>query len=67
MELAQESAVVKCGVVDVDKGVVYKVAASRKAQVWSAWRLLAWLILGFVIPVALTWGGRVLKLDGWPL
>ncbi len=64
-ELAQESAVIDCGIVDVDQGVIYKVAASRREQKRSAWRLVVWLLLGFGIPVLLGFGDRVLA--GWPL
>jgi len=64
-ELAQESAVIECGVVDPDQGVIYRVAATRREQVWSAFHLLFWLLFGITIPVILALGGRVLA--GWPL
>jgi hypothetical protein len=65
MELAQESGVIECGIIDVDEGVIYKAAASRREQRSSAWHLLGWLILGLLIPVLLALGGPVLQ--GWPL
>jgi hypothetical protein len=65
LELAQESAVLDCGVVDADKGVVYKAAAARREQVASAWHLVGWLLAGFAMPVVLAGGGRVLA--SWPL
>ncbi len=65
LELAQESAVVECGVVDVDEGVIYKAAASRQEQMASTWRLLAFLLVGFLIPLALAFAGTFL--EGWPL
>jgi hypothetical protein len=64
-ELAQESTVIECGVVDVDEGVIYKAAPTRRQQMASTWRLAGMLLLGFLIPLALASAGRIL--DGWPL
>jgi len=64
-ELAQEPVVLESGVVDADQGVIYKVAASRKKQLWSVWRAAGLLVLGLVIPVLLAAGGHVLR--DWPL
>ncbi len=64
-ELAQESAAVECGVVDVEDGVIFKAAPTRRQQMASTWQLLGLLLLGFLIPVALAWAGRIL--EGWPL
>jgi len=64
-ELAQESAVVELGVVDVDQGVIYRSAKTRHEQLFSSWRLFGWLVLGFAIPVSLAFGDLVLQ--GWPL
>jgi hypothetical protein len=65
LELAQEATVLTYGIVDVDQGVIIKVATSRVAQLRSAWHLLGWLLVGAIIPIALAFGDRVL--DGWPL
>ncbi len=64
-ELAQESAVIECGVIDVSEGVIYKAAASRREQMASAWGLFGLLALGFAIPLVLAYAGKVL--EGWPL
>jgi hypothetical protein len=65
-ELAQESGALDSGIVDTEKGVIYKVAATRSQQVRSIWRLLGWLALGFVISPGLAYGGQLLK-SGWPV
>jgi hypothetical protein len=65
LELAQESAVLECGIVDVDQGVVYKSAATRREQTASVRHLVYFLLLGFVIPILLSLGSNVLA--EWPL
>jgi hypothetical protein len=63
-ELAQQSFVLKGGVVDADQGIVYKTALTRCGQLMSLWQLLAVLLLGFLLPYALAFGGKVFS--GWP-
>jgi hypothetical protein len=54
LELAQEGAVLRAGVVDAEQRVIYKVAQSRKQQIWSAVRLVFWLLTGAaVIPATI--------------
>src|SRR6266852_5549192 len=56
LELAQEGAVIENGVVDVERGVIYKAASSRSQQRRSALVLAAALIAGgLVLPAALAW------------
>jgi len=64
LELAQEAAVLEGGVVDADQGVVYKVASTRRGQIMSLWRLIAFLLLGLLLPLALAFGGKALP--NWP-
>jgi hypothetical protein len=64
LELAQEGGVLTAGVVDAEERMIYKVAASRKQQIWSAVRLALWLLLGAaVIPATLA----ALKGPDWNL
>lgn len=65
-ELAQEGAVLEAGVVDVEQGLIYKVAKSRKVQALSA-VVLAVVLVGCAIflPLGLSWIGTLT--DQWPL
>ncbi|HEX3282265.1 MAG TPA: hypothetical protein VHR36_13605 [Pyrinomonadaceae bacterium] len=57
LELAQEGGVLASAVVDVDQGVIYKVAESRAEQRQSAYKLAAFLVLaGALVPLVLVWG-----------
>ena len=64
-ELEQQSAVIACGVVDADAGVIYKAERSRQRQLLSAWRLFGWMLLGALVPILLAEAGNQ-KLANWP-
>lgn len=49
LELAQEGGVLQAGVVDAEERVIYKIAESRKQQIWSAVRLVLWLLAGAIL------------------
>ena len=49
LELAQQGAVLSSGVVDVNEQVIYKAAASRQKQRYSAVRLVLCVILGAIV------------------
>jgi hypothetical protein len=64
LKIAQEAVVIDGGVVDAEQGVIYKASPSRSGQLASSWRLTAVLLLGFLLPFALAFGGKVLP--DWP-
>jgi hypothetical protein len=64
-ELAQESGVIECGVVDPELQIIYKTAATRTLQLLSVWRIVLWCLAGFAIPIVLANGGRYFP--AWPL
>jgi hypothetical protein len=49
LELAQQGGVLQAGVVDAEERMIYKIAESRKEQIWSAVRLVLWLLAGAAI------------------
>jgi hypothetical protein len=56
LELAQEGGVLGSAVVDVEQGVIYKVADSRGKQRLSAYKLFAFVVLcGAIVPLILVW------------
>ncbi|MEO7970144.1 MAG: hypothetical protein ABI698_02515 [bacterium] len=60
LELAQEGGVLGSAVVDVEQGVIYKVAESRAEQRRSAYKLIALVLLaGAIAPLALEWAGTL--------
>jgi len=64
LEIAQEAVVIDGGVVDTEQGVIYKASPSRTGQLASSWRLSALLLSGFLLPVALALGSKVIP--DWP-
>jgi hypothetical protein len=66
LELAQEAGVIESGVVDAERGVIYKVASSRNRQRLSVvWLAAAVVIGGVVLPLVLARAGTVIS--PWPL
>jgi hypothetical protein len=60
LELAQEGGVLGSAVVDVEQGVIYKVAESRQEQRQSAYKLVALLVLaGAIVPLILAWASTL--------
>jgi len=56
LELAQEGGVLGSAVVDVEQGVIYKVADSRAKQRGSTYKLVAFVVLcGAIVPLILVW------------
>ncbi len=56
LELAQEGGVLGSAVVDVEQGLIYKVAESRAKQRHSAYKLVAFVVLcGAIVPLVLSW------------
>jgi hypothetical protein len=69
--LAQQANVIEGGVVDADKGKIYRVAPTRRGQLMSVWRLSLFILLGFLLPLALAFGRKLLPVDetvsgNWP-
>jgi hypothetical protein len=65
-ELAQEGGVFKCGVVDVDQMVIYRINPSRMWQVISASIPGGFILVsGLIVPWLLSRGATVI--DQWPL
>ena len=60
LELAQEGGVLGSAVVDVEQGVIYKVAESRAEQRHSAYKLVALMLFGgAIVPLILVWASRL--------
>lgn len=64
-ELAQQSAVLISGVVDLDHELIYKSAATRQGQRASIWRLAGLLLLGAGLSILLADGKHLIP--DWPL
>lgn len=64
LEIAQEPRVIDCGVVDVDKGVIYRIAAAPGPRRKSLWHVAGLIVLGLLLPVGAAFGG--LWLSSWP-
>jgi len=64
LEVAQEQRVIDCGIVDVDKGVIYRIAPTARARRKSFWHVTGLIVLGGLIPLAAAFAG--LWLSSWP-
>lgn len=63
--LAQEQAVIQSGVIDVDSGVIYRIATTAKERSESMWRILGLFLVGLVLAPSLALAGSLLP--SWPI
>lgn len=64
-ELAQEQAVIQCGILDPDAEVIYRVAKTKGEQHKSVWRLAGWLLGGAALTALASLPAKLIQ--GWPI
>lgn len=65
LEVAQEQAVIQGGIVDADKGLIYRIAPTAKERRKSLWHVIGLILFGAVLAAAAGFLGR--WVPSWPI